>query len=542
MLVAASVGQSYPEPSALPAWRRSGLVSRALRVAGDASVALTLLCLGYFVLSDPNWIGWDAAAYMHWGLEITRGKLPFVDIVDINPPLVQFVHVLPAWFSRLTGLGPAQAFNLWVWAWAVASSLVVRSLLTRYTPRLTLARQVAFSFAFAFSSHIAWHQGHFGQREHFLVMILVPALLLRWARHEQRELPRALAIAVGVCAATALAIKPQYLPACLLFEGALWLRHRDLRRALGVELLGFVFVGLGYAALFLAFPVMRREFFGFYLPLFARGYRAYDCSLRDLLVLAELWVALALLLLCGVFLAQAALPARAREARLPEPAIALPFALFVVGSLLAYLGQHKGWPYQIFPAFTLAPLALVLAAPIDGFLSLAAAILGLTLSIREYTGAVRGTLPQEGWLLELRQLVGSTARPGDRVQFIGASALGPYPMLLDLGLRPGSRFPWLQALPMFYPTDSSSTACEFRVWGAGRPAEQRVLDYLRQDFRRAPPSLVIAETFEGQTMRPGCTPRGWLEHSGFLEREMAEYDQIGNMYGFAIWRRRGAVP
>jgi hypothetical protein len=548
---------STPIPSgASPNPRATSLASsRALRALTLSAfvrylravlVLSSFALLTYYVVADPGWIGWDAAAYMHWGQEILRGRLPFVGIVDVNPPLVQFVHVAPALLARFTQLPAALVFNSWVLAWAAFSTFVVYWFLEHLAPPLSAQRKFALLFLLCFSHHFAWHQGHFGQREHFLVMALVPALLLRWARHEGHPVPRWIALCTGIAAATALAIKPQYLPACALFEACFLLRHRQLGRALGAELLGFAVVALAYGGLFAVFPVMRHEFFGYYLPLFMHGYSVYDCSFRDLFVPPEIWLAMALWPVTLFFIIKSARSPGDSSAKAEgtqrASSIALPFALFHLGCIAAYLFQHKGWGYQMLPSFVLAPLALVLAAPVDRSVSLGLAVLALVFSAQHFEGAIRGTMPELLWLGDMRQIVASNSRPGDSLAFIGTSAVGPYPMQLELGLHPASRFPWLPMLPMFYPADGGRYGCEYRRWGAGLPAERRTLEDLSADLQRSRPGLIVVEAGESGSLRPGCTASAWLSASGFVERAMASYEQVAVVPGFAIWKRRAATP
>jgi hypothetical protein len=351
-------------------------------------------------------------------------------------------------------------------------------------------------------------------------------------------------LCTGIAVATALAIKPQYLPACALFEVCFLLRHRQLQRALGAELLGFAAVALVYGGLFLVFPAMRHEFFGYYLPLFMHGYRAYDCSFRDLFMPPDIWLAMALWLVTSLFIFKSRNVPRDSAAGASEEqrasSIALPFALFHLGCIAAYLFQHKGWGYQMLPSFVLAPVALVLAAPVDRSLTLGLATLALVFSAQHFDGAARGTMPEVFWLGDMRQVVQSNSRPGDSLGFIGTSAVGPYPMQLELGLHPASRFPWLPMLPMFYPAEGARYGCDYRHWGEGLPAERRTLEDLSADLQGSRPGLIVVEAGESGSMRPGCTASAWLSASGFVERAMTNYEQVAAMPGFVIWKRRAA--
>jgi hypothetical protein len=516
-----------PEQTQLTSGRApaaAGVASAVDRVE-TATLYLLFALLASFIWKNPMRIGWDAAGYMQAGDEILRGRVPFADIVDVNPPLVQFLHVAPALLARAVKVAPL-SFNLFTLATAVVSSVVADWLLCRPPLAVTPARRFATIFTFAFANHIAWVGGHFGQREHFIVLAMFPALLLRWIRHEGHPVPRVGAIAIGVAAATAVAIKPHYVLAILLFEAVYLYRHRDWSRLIGAELLGFLVVAILYAALFVVYPSMRSEYFGRYLPLFASGYHVYDCSIRDLFVPTELWVALA-----------AALWTLARPAAPVDSRLARPLGAFLAGSILVYLVQHKGWTYQILPAFALAPVAAVQTATLARRAVVPLALAALVLTVKWHAQNTGKPAPLEYRFGGLRRAVQSMTRPGEAAIILSTGALGPYPMQLQFGVRPGSRFAWVPLLAMFYP-QGTDYGCTYRKWGEGLPAERQLLEDIATDIRVRRPVLIAAEAENAQAMRLGCTPSGWLRESGLLERAMGEYVPSPEVPGFLIWALR----
>lgn len=503
----------------------AGFIPRVERALLFASFVL----LGVYVFADPQRIGWDAANYAQAADEILHGRVPFRDIVDVNPPLVQFLHVPAALLGRLLH-GPVLAFNLYVLACAVASAATLNWLLRRPELGISSSRRFVVTFAFVFVNHIGWEWGHFGQREHFLVFALLPFLVLRWLRHEQASVPALGAAALGFVAATALAVKPHYFIPLLAYELVWFSQHRSPRRFLGQELWGFVAAFLAYAALLLAYPSMTREFFTRYLPLFAAGYRVYDCSLRDLLSLGEFWVGLA-----GAL--WATLARKASDAA----RIARPFGAFLFGSLFVYLLQHKGWPYQVFPAFALAPLAIAWLAPISRRVPVFLAAGALGVSLFWFSASHGAPLPAERRFNMLRDAMRIMTRPGESALVLTTSALGPYPMQLQLGVRPGSRFAWLPLLAMFYPQGDVSD-CHYRKWGEGLPAERRMLEDLATDIRERKPVFIAMESYDSQALRVGCTPNEWARQSGLVERAMSNYVPLPPATGFELWKIRGGRP
>jgi hypothetical protein len=504
-------------------------LTKALTVARTIALVAAFGLLLFYCISDPERIGWDAAAYVQWGDEIARGRVPFAEIVDVNPPLVQFLHVPFALLARALRMPPILVFNLCVFAATVLSGWALAAALRRFFPSLGAGRRFAIVVVFALGHHFAWAGGHFGQREQFIVMAMVPALVVRWARYEGRDVARGLLFGCGVALTTAVAVKPHFALPWAMFELSLMLQHRRLPPATRAEGAGALFVALAYGALFLLYPAMRREFFGHYLALFAQHYAVYDCSLRDLLSPTELWFAL---LLTGTALA---LP-QPRETRGGARA----FACFAAGCSAVYLAQHRGWEYQLLPAVTLAPLALALVLPFDRVLPLLLSAGGLTLSLASHARTVGRPLPAEASYAVLRSALEYTTRPGDSALILSTGTLGPYPLQLKLGVRPGSRFAWLPLLAMFYPA-GAEFGCHYRVWGEGLPAERKLLEDLLFDIHARRPTVIVASSEESQALRPGCSVAAWLRESGLLARAMTEYVALPPGPDFQIWGLRGVT-
>jgi hypothetical protein len=141
----------------------------------------------------------------------------------------------------------------------------------------------------------------------------------------------------------------------------------------------------------------------------------------------------------------------------------------------------------------------------------------------------------------LRDAMRIMTRPGESALVLTTSALGPYPMQLQLGVRPGSRFAWLPLLAMFYP-HGDVIGCNYRKWGEGLPAERRLLEDLAADIRERKPVFIAIESYDAQAMRVGCTPHEWARQSGLVERAMDNYVQLPPATGFELWKIRGGRP
>ena len=99
----------------------------------------------------------------------------------------------------------------------------------------------------------------FGEREHLVLALLLPYVLLVTARREGRILPRSLALAIGAGAALAFALKPHFL---LVWLGAeIWLRSDRARRYDRPHPETVLIIGL-LAAYGIGIIVLTPEYFG----------------------------------------------------------------------------------------------------------------------------------------------------------------------------------------------------------------------------------------------------------------------------------------
>lgn len=91
----------------------------------------------------------------------------------------------------------------------------------------------------------------FGQREHFLLMFLMPYLLMVVARLQGEKFRPAFAILVGVLASSVLLMKPYFLPTLLFIELYYSVNKRRFFAWWRPEIIVFLVMGTGYAALLL---------------------------------------------------------------------------------------------------------------------------------------------------------------------------------------------------------------------------------------------------------------------------------------------------
>lgn len=317
-----------------PAYSKLAWIAVALFCAGSS-----LFILGYPLNHDVGW-------HLHMARGVLAGETFGATLIEINPPLYTYLATLPVALAGVTGLPIVGVAKLTV--------LLVSILMVAWAGSLAAGddsdqRYGAPLVTFALALPLLTLVGiDFGQREHLMVALSAPYLVLTARRELPGHVDRATALAVGVVAAVGFSLKPHFVLLWLGLEGVLLLRSRSLRRTwLRPESVAVQLFLVAYAV---HIVLDRPE----YLRLLLEAGPVY----------AKFWAVDPLGLLLGnryfVFLAAVVTAAVvSRPARTMGPFIGVflvvaPFAFFMA------VGQGKGWLYHFFPALAWTTAAAVL--------------------------------------------------------------------------------------------------------------------------------------------------------------------------------------
>ncbi len=310
------------------------------------------------VLMHPLRIGWDPALHLQCAQLLVEGGLPYVDMFDVNPPLIWYLDTLPAMLATACHMPVTLSFNFFMVALMVLSAaLAAHLVLSKLAPQERLVN-LALVFGLLYFNFFLTYD--FGQREEIFVLLYMPFLILRYCRYRGHSIGRKEAILIGLLGGMGICLKHYFLINAVLVELFLLLVYGPCKISLSslkliggrlftVETTAAVSFALLYLAHFLFLPqIVKDNYFGFLVPAFAKGYQFWDTSLASSLGAPDKR-GVFLLLASGVLLV---LPFVRRAGLLGV------VAAFALSGVVPYLLQFKGWNYQDIPAYAGAVMLL----------------------------------------------------------------------------------------------------------------------------------------------------------------------------------------
>ena len=288
----------------------------------------------------------DVAAVLQFSQRWLAGERLYVDLIDINPPLIFVLNLIPAAISAVTPLGGVLALQVCLFVYGGLCWL-----LTLRSRDRTTEGPVEQPFLDVLPALFLLCAGYdFGQREHLMALAALPYAIAA-ARRARGEIPHG-RFAIALVAGLAFALKPHFLGIPALVE--LYVLHAVRRRWVRDPV---PWLMAGVWAIYLAsLPLLFPDYISSVLPLVWSVYLDLGGT-TVWQVLATQHLGTAIVLLVPLLW----LTWRRRIG----PGAMLPSILAIAASaaLAAAIVQHKGWRYHILPAqmFTCA-LGGILAA------------------------------------------------------------------------------------------------------------------------------------------------------------------------------------
>jgi hypothetical protein len=522
-----------------------------LLAAGSLTLVLLVMALRWW-FAHPMLIFCDQGLFVHMAQLLLEGKVPYVDMFDVNPPLAIYIQVIPVLLARLCHMPIPLSFSIYVSLLEFLSCFIVLWVLVAARRTGAVVLGVCALIGFAYFNQI--QRLDFGQREHIFCITYAPFLLLRYLRWQGVTLGRWPCIAAGVLAGIGLALKPHFMLMATAPEIVWWLRTRQFKPFVAPEVLVAVAVIAVYLVHFILLPAQElRAFFNFVVPIYKEGYEYYVTS--PIFNMASFWridfLLLALASLLAVVLAQ--------SSSLPLALCAFSFMSAVVfvlagqawschmiavrmGNTMA-LAVEAALLYQLLPLkaiglgrpkLTGMAVSVAAASVVGGGIYLISVQVGEDEEMlnRQPYPLVQVGYPEWGMgsVDDMDGFVGSClehSRKGDSILFICASMAPGYPVLLQTERKAGSRFLHGMMLPILsFIIDKPELDAKAKEKFKGY--KKQVIDWYTEDIAKNRPKLIYIQD----------NPMSWVFGDvDFINTRMANYKKIDEKGGISIYKR-----
>lgn len=486
----------------------------------------------------------DLAYLLYAAGSVLDGARLYVDVVEINPPLIVLLNMPAVLLARATGLSDILVYRALVIVALLGTVALVDWCLRRSLGPDAAPLRRGLVLVLAFALFLAAGDD-FGQREHLLVALTAPYLVLAAGRANGTTVPAGAAWAAGIVGGLGLALKPQFLLLWVAVEGYVAWRSGVRRTAPGT--LGVAAV----LALYVTGIILVTPEYLHLVRLLGPVYSEYGrYPLVHVLITAPGTALCALAVLAWV-----ALHREARHAALWSVLLAA-----LVTGFLAGAAQEKGWGYHFYPAraFALALLALAVMDvrhPLVGlvrrlYATIAIAALGTTMLFAAATALARAAhrdsvrLAEEARLAELVAAVRRHAPPRGSLYVLSYSNESGFPLVNYTGVRWASRFPHLWILEAAYHDQLRAPApLRFRTASAMGPAERYLNDAVYEDLFRYRPDILMV--LRHARDHPRNTHRR-IDYLGYFSREprvaalLREYRRVGAVGEYVLYARTGS--
>lgn len=414
--------------------------------------------------------------------------------------------------SKQAGISAQAAITVYVLAIAVVCFLLIDAA----ARRLQLTPTQHFAWRLVLIPGFCFMPGYqFAQREHLISMLLLPYLVAAANRSPGSQLPRSLAIAIGVSAGIAIGLKPLAALIVAAVEVAVFIRRRSLTTVLRPETLAVALVLIAVAGdLFL----VHWRYFGVARWVLS-VYQGYDN-----------WPFLARM--AGTFtLLFVVIRLSKRWFETSEPLLMeLDWVATagVIGAMAAFAIQKKGWFYQALPVdyflFLLAGLPLLQPPGRLRFVHawvpfLVLSVIGVLFPI--YFGQPHSTRD----FIALERRIDETK---GTFYVLSTNVWPGLPLALTTGHEWASRFPCLIMLPGLIAADRDPSASQWEKW---------FRNAVVGDFKRYRPMLVFVPLGQDDAIPAGFDMLGWFEQDAAFRREWQSYRSAGVVGNYTVYQR-----
>lgn len=309
-----------------------------------------LAIVGIYLLSwamqSTLLLNWDVSWNLHAAQRLLAGGSYQHDFSDINPPMIFYLNIPPVLLARFLAIDTILAMRIYVFLLATLSLVLCCGLI--YEIFSAQSRAVAQQFFLALIlAFLMLPVYEFGQREHLMIILIMPYLLAVVYQLQGNKLNFWIAVVIGLLAGLGFAIKPFFLAVLVIVEMYYIYSVRNIVAWIRMETLMIIALLVSYLC---AIALFHADYINYIIPLAMRFYYSgVGFPWRELVLHP---VAIFCYFVMAVYFFQY----QRGSSKILGTLLLLVLSCF----LLSYFVQRTTWYYHIVPAFSLAILLWVL--------------------------------------------------------------------------------------------------------------------------------------------------------------------------------------
>lgn len=304
-----------------------------------------IFCIALYVQANI-FLSWDVGWHLLDTQRLLHGGNYFKDFFDINPPMIFYLLIPPVFFHQLTGWDSVVIFRVYIFL------IAVLSLITSYAfSRRIFSHDESFihgTFVLSLAViYVIFPAYEFGQRDPFILLLIIPYFLSVAARATEQQSGACLATWVGILAGLGFSFNLQFLIIFIALEIFLIIKRGSLRIFIRPESLAIVCIVILYI---LSIITLSPRYMTQELPLvFFLYLDTFNFSWHALLTNVTLlcWVAATVFLV--IF-----------WKKYPQHALLTVLYIAASGFFIIFIATRKVWFYHMIPCLAMSSLLLAI--------------------------------------------------------------------------------------------------------------------------------------------------------------------------------------
>ncbi len=481
--------------------------------------------------ADDTWL-------LHAAARVLAGETLYVDVVETNPPLIVWLNFLPILLARAVGISEVLGLRLIVLGLIASSLLLSQWTLCRVLPDRPASRR--FLLVLSLFTLLPLTGYDFGEREHLLLAMILPYLLMASGRAMDRPMDGVMPWVVGTMAGVGILLKPHFIPLWVTVEVYVARVRRDWRVWLRPEALIVAALGMTYA---IAIVAITPDYLK--LVMWARSVYSDSSMVSISSLISEPGALVSMMAWLGFMFV------RPRGSYRTCCEVIL---IANLGLLSAALIQYRGYHYHFYPSLASAMLLMGLLALESGGLDtmqskLAGVVCGglvAALVVQAITDRVNDT---QQWretqdspdspLARMIHLAKDHAKGGSIFTF-SSSLVNGFPLVTYSGVGWASRHPSIWFLPGLYAKDFHKSALVYHPIEAMSDTERFLFESVVDDLLKNRPLLLFVDESEPKWI----FNRKHFDYLDYYSQDprfvafLREYEPLTRVDAFRAYRRK----